>query len=77
MIRTIFGGGVKAVRYATLRDVRRFEGGRKPDSQARQAVRDKSWVIVTRPDDSQFITHIAKLVADGGLTEIVRAAGAA
>lgn len=73
MIYTLFGVAVDSVRFASLNDVRRLEGGRKPDREARQAVRDRSWVIIRVDGKKEFITHIAKLRADDGLSEILKA----
>jgi hypothetical protein len=72
MITTIFGGPVATVRYATRDDVIRFEG-MPPDTEARSAIKDRSWVVVTRPDGSEYLTNIAKLRADDGLREITEA----
>lgn len=71
MIYTMFGSEILSVRYATLEDVRVFEG-REPDVQACQAIADQSWVVATRTDQTDLLTHIAKLRADGGLAEILR-----
>ena len=70
MIYTLFGRPVGTVRFATLADVKRLD---KVDREARQAVRERAWVVIPRENGSELLTHIAKLRADGGISEILKA----
>lgn len=73
MIYGRFGDPITIVRVATLEDVRKLEG-RKPDKADLEAVRNGSYVVVRRTDDSaERLYHQAFMRADDGSREITAA----
>lgn len=67
-----FGDEVTVVRYGTVDDVVKLDG-RKPDKQDREAVANRSYVVVRFVDGKERLYHQAFLRADGGSLEITGA----
>lgn len=72
MIYGRFGEECKIVRMAKLADVQKLDG-RKPDKQDRDAIKNKSYVVIRFPGDSEKLYHQAFLRADRGALEIAEA----
>jgi hypothetical protein len=66
-----FGQEVTIVRYGRTADVRELDG-RKPDKQDREAIENRSYVVVL-DGGRERLYHLAFLRADGGAGEIYEA----
>lgn len=73
MIYGRFGNPVTIVRRARLADVKALDG-RTPDKQDREALKNRSYVVVRDVESGQErLYHLAYLRADGASREITEA----
>jgi hypothetical protein len=71
MIYGRWGQEVRVIRYAVLSDVARLDK-RKPDKDDREALKNKSYVVVS-DSGTERLYHLAFLRATDGLSEILAA----